>query len=398
MNMDPHVEQWLQLVVRWAHVITGIAWIGTSFYFNWLNSRIHPPATAEPGVGGELWSVHGGGFYRVVKYTVAPPRLPDTLHWFKWEAYATWWTGFTLLWLIYYLGARTYLVDPDVARIPIPTAVSIGLAVLAGSWLGYDLLCRSPLGRRPAALGAALAILVTALAFSLTRVLSARGAALHVGAALGTIMAANVWRVIIPSQRAMVAALAAGRAPDAEQGRHAALRSLHNNYFTLPVVFTMIGGHFPATYGRPWGWAVLAGLFLAGVATRHWFNLRNQSRRNRWLLPAAGLLVVALAVATAPDAPSAISPGASSGLFAAARVVIAERCAPCHSAAPTQPGIIVAPAGVVLDTPRQMQAWAPRIRERAVTARTMPLANVTGMTDEERHVLGRWIEAGATLR
>jgi uncharacterized membrane protein len=396
--MDPHVEQWLQLVVRWAHVITGIAWIGTSFYFNWLNSRIHPPATPEPGVGGELWSVHGGGFYRVVKYTVAPSRLPDTLHWFKWEAYATWWTGFTLLWLIYYLGARTSLVDPDVARIPILAAVGIGLAVLAGAWLGYDLLCRSPLGRRPAALGAVLAVLVTALAFGLTRVFGARAAALHVGAALGTIMAANVWRVIIPSQRAMVAALAAGRAPDAEQGHHAALRSLHNNYFTLPVVFTMIGGHFPATYGHPWGWAVLAGLFLAGVATRHWFNVRNQGRRNRWLLPAAGLLVVALAVWTSPEAPSALPAGASPELFAAARVVIAERCAPCHSAAPTQPGIAVAPAGVVFDTPRQMQAWAPRIRERAVTARTMPLANVTGMTDEERDVLGRWIEAGALLR
>jgi len=396
VSVAPHVEQWTQLVVRWAHVITGIAWIGTSFYFNWLNSRIQPPATPEPGVGGELWSVHGGGFYRVVKYAVAPARLPDTLHWFRWEAYATWWTGFTLLCLIYYVGARTWLVDPAVARIPVLAAVGIGLAALASAWLAYDLLCRSPLGRRPAVLGVALAGLVIGLAFGLTQVFSARGAFLHVGAALGTIMAANVWRVIIPAQRAMVAALAAGRTPDAARGAQAALRSLHNNYFTLPVVFTMIGGHFPVTYGHSWSWAVLAGLFLAGVATRHWFNLKNQGRRNRWLLPAAALVIVALAVATAPPAPPATDGMPPS--FAAARVVIAERCAPCHSAAPTQPGIAVAPAGAVFDTPEQMRAWAPRIRERAVTARTMPLGNVTAMTDDERALLGRWIAAGAALR
>ena len=396
--MDPHVEQWIHVVVRWTHVITGIAWIGTSFYFNWLNSRIQPPPAPEPGVGGELWSVHGGGFYRVVRYTVAPSRLPDTLHWFKWEAYATWWTGFLLLWLIYYLGARTYLVDPGVARIPILGAVGLGIGLLAGAWLVYDWLCRTPLGGRPAALGAVIAGLVIGLAFGLTRVFSARGAFLHVGAALGTIMAANVWRVIIPAQRAMVAALAARRPPDAERGRQAALRSLHNNYFTLPVVFTMIGGHFPATYGHPWSWAVLAGLFLAGAATRHWFNLRNQGRRNRWLLPAAGLVIVALAVATAPKATPSADAGEAPPLFAAARVVIAERCAPCHSAAPTQPGIAVAPAGAVFDTPEQMRAWAQRIRERAVTARTMPPGNVTGMTDDERALLGRWIAGGARLR
>ncbi len=396
--MDPHVEQWIQLVARWAHVITGIAWIGTSFYFNWLNSRIHPPAAPEAGVGGELWSVHGGGFYRVVKYSVAPSRLPDTLHWFRWEAYATWWTGFILLWLIYYIGARTYLVDPAIARIPILGAVGIGLAALAGAWLAYDLLCRSALGRRPAALAVVLGALVIALAFGLTRVFTARGAFLHVGAALGTVMAANVWRVIIPAQRAMVAALAAGREPDAARGAQAALRSLHNNYFTLPVVFTMIGGHFPATYGHPWNWAVLAGLFLAGVATRHWFNLRNQGRRNRWLLPAAGLVIVVLAVVTAPTTPPSTAGDGSALLFAAARVVIAERCAPCHSAAPTHAGTPIAPAGAVFDTPEQMRAWAPRIRERAVTARTMPLGNVTGMTDDERALLGRWIAAGAAVR
>jgi uncharacterized membrane protein len=396
--VDAHVAQWLQLVVRWAHVITGISWIGTSFYFNWLNSRIHAPAAPEPGASGELWSVHGGGFYRVVKYAVAPPRLPETLHWFKWEAYATWWTGFSLLWIVYYAGARTYLVDPEVSPIaPVP-AIGIGLVTLLGAWLAYDALCRSSLGSRSSVLGAVLAALVIALAFGLTRVFGARGAFLHVGAALGTVMAANVWRVIIPSQREMVAAMAAGREPEAARGRQAALRSLHNNYFTLPVVFTMIGGHSPVVYAGPWSWAVLAGLFAAGVTTRHWFNLRNQGRRGRWLLPAAGALLVVLAVATAPAAPDGGARAEERALFAAARVVIAERCAPCHSSAPTLPGTAGVPAGAVFDTPAQMRAWAPRIRERAVIAKTMPLGNVTGMTEEEREVLGRWIDAGARLR
>ena len=399
--MDDHVLQWLNLVVRWAHVVFGIAWIGTSFYFNWLNSRIHPPETPEPGVGGELWSVHGGGFYRVMKYTVAPARLPRTLHWFKWEAYATWLTGFALLWLIYYLGARTYLVDPGVASLPVPRAIAIGLAALFIPWFVYDLLCRSPLGNRPAALGAVVAAVIAALAWGLAQLFSARGAYLHVGAAIGTIMAANVWRVIIPVQKEMVDAMAAGRAPDAARGAQGALRSLHNNYFTLPVLFVMVSAHYPITYGHPWSWAVLVGLFAVGVATRHWFNLRNQGRRNAWLLPAGALGIVALAFVTRPQPQTAVGGAAVDGAaveFAAVRVVVAQRCAPCHSAAPTYPGFTVAQGGVMLDTPEQMRAWAPRMLERAVTAKTMPLGNVTQMTDAERELLGGWVRSGAALR
>jgi uncharacterized membrane protein len=394
--VDEHFTQWIHLVLRWTHVVTGIAWIGTSFYFNWLNSRIRPLAAPEPGVGGELWSVHGGGFYRVVKYTVAPGRLPATLHWFKWEAYATWLSGFALLVLLYWIGARLYTVDRAVADIPILRAVAISAGTLVGSWLIYDLLCRSPLGRRSATLAAVLALLVTALAFGLSRVFSARAAYLHVGAALGTIMAANVWRVIIPSQRRMVDAMAAGREPDASRGKQAALRSLHNNYFTLPVVFVMLSAHFPMTYGSAMSWAVLAGLFAAAVATRHWFNLHHQGRRNRWLLPAAALVLVGLWFGTLPKQPAAAADG--KGLFGEARVVIARRCAPCHSAAPTYPGLAAPQAGVAFDTPEQMRAWAARIRERAVVARTMPLGNATGMTEEERALLGRWVETGALLR
>jgi uncharacterized membrane protein len=397
--MESHFKEWLNLALRWIHVITGVAWIGTSFYFNWLNSRIAPPPPErrEPGVAGELWSVHGGGFYRVVKYTVAPERLPRTLHWFKWEAYGTWLSGFALLVLVYYLDATVYLVDPRGASIGAGAAVAVGVGTLVAAWLVYDGLCRSPLGRAPHALTATLFVLGAALAWGLTRLLAGRAAYVHVGAAIGTIMAANVFRVIIPSQRDMVAALSEGRAPDPTLGEQAALRSLHNNYFTLPVLFIMVSGHYPVTYGQELSWLILAGLAIVGVATRHWFNLRNQGRPNAWLLPSAALGVVALGFATAPQ--GAPQPAAGSAVsFADVRVVIARRCAACHSEAPTFPGLPAAPAGVLLDTPQQIQSQAQRIEAVAVASHTMPPGNVTGMTDEERALLSRWISEGAKLR
>ena len=395
--MGAHLEQWASLALRWIHVITGVTWIGTSFYFNWLNARIAPLQDPLPGVGGELWSVHGGGFYRVMKYTVAPDRLPATLHWFKWEAYATWWSGLSLLVLLYYVGAKEYLVDPAVSAIGPGTAVAIGLGSVAVAWVIYDLLCRSPLGTRPLALSAIGAVLVAGFAWGLGQFLSARAAYLHVGAALGTIMAANVFRVIIPAQREMVRTMAAGHAPDATRGRQAALRSLHNNYLTLPVLFTMVSNHYPATYGHPWGWAILVALFVIGVLTRHWFNLRGVGHRSAWLLPAAALGLIALALVTAPRAGGGAPTGATVS-FADVRVVLARRCAPCHSSAPTYPGIPAAPAGVMFDTPQQIQARAVRIAERVVLQKTMPLGNVTGITDEERALLGAWVRAGASLR
>lgn len=396
--MTAHLGAWLGLALRWAHVVVGVSWIGTSFYFNWLNARFSPPANPEPGVSGELWSVHGGGFYRVVKYGVAPAELPATLHWFKWEAYATWWTGMSLLVLLYYVGAREYLLDPAVSTIAPPTGMAIGVAMLVLSWVVYDALCRSPLVERPLLLAGSGLVLIAGLAWTLSQWLSARAAYMHVGAALGTIMAANVFRVIIPSQRALVASVTAGRAPDAQRGRQAALRSLHNNYLTLPVLFVMVSSHYPATYGSSWGWAILACLFVIGVLVRHWFNLRNAGRRNRWLLPAAALGLVALAVATAPRSGGAGPTSAPAASFNDVRIVIARRCAPCHSSAPTYPGIPAAPAGVMFDAPAQIQAKAQRILDRAVTTRTMPLGNLTGITDAERDLLRRWVEAGAPLR
>ena len=397
--MDAHLGQWLNLALRWSHVITGIAWIGTSFYFNWLNSRLAQPPSdrSEPGVAGELWSVHGGGFYRVVKYAIAPAYLPTTLHWFKWEAYATWLTGFFLLVLIYYAGAASFLVEPGAGHLSPMAGVGVGVGVLVVSWLAYDALCRSRLGANPLALASVLFVLGTALAWGLTRVLSPRAAYIHVGAAIGTIMAANVLMVIIPSQKEMVAAMAQGRSPDATRGKQAALRSLHNNYLTLPVLFIMVSSHYPATYGHPLNWAILAGLAVIGVGTRHWFNLRNQGRRNAWLLPAAALGLVGLAIVTAPRA--RLSQSSDEGAaFADVRVIVARRCAGCHSSAPTQPGIPVAPLGVMLDTPDQVRANAPRILAVAVDAQTMPLGNLTGMTPAERELLGHWIRAGAPLK
>src|SRR5438128_11103019 len=362
--MEAHLAQWLNLALRWAHVITGIAWIGTSFYFNWLNSRLAPlpPARREPGVAGELWSVHGGGFYRVVKYTVAPGEVPRTLHWFKWEAYATWLTGFALLVLVYYVGAASFLVDPQSARLSPGAGVAVGVAALIVSWLVYDALCRSALGARPFALAATLFVLATALAWGLAGLLSPRAAYLHVGAAIGTIMAANVLMAIIPAQREMVAALTAGRPPDAARGEQAALRSLHNNYLTLPVLFIMVSNHHPATYGNGLNWAILAGLSVVGVLTRHWFNIRNQGRRAVWILPAAALGMVLLAFVSQPKRLPAPPADAGSVAFTDVRVVMARRCAACHSATPTMAGFAAAPAAVRHDTRAQIRLLYARIR------------------------------------
>jgi uncharacterized membrane protein len=390
--MDPHLGQWLNLALRWSHVIVGIAWIGTSFYFNWLNSRLRAPERPEPGVDGELWSVHGGGFYRVVKYGVAPERLPRTLHWFKWEAYATWLTGFALLVLIYYMGADVFLVDPGVANIGTWAAIAIGVGALILGWLLYDALCKSPLGHRSAWVGTLGIVLTAAVAWGLTQLLSARAAYIHVGAMLGTIMAANVFRVIIPQQQHMVAALAAGRAPDAARGKQAALRSLHNNYLTLPVLFVMVSSHYPMTYGHAWSWAILLGIAVVGAGVRHWFNLRNQGHRSAWLLPAAAAALIALALVTRPGG----SAGGSATVSAAdVREIVERRCTSCHSATPTDSVFRIAPQGVTFDSLAQVRRHADRILAMAVQSHVMPPGNLTGMTEHERAQLGRWLRERA---
>jgi uncharacterized membrane protein len=391
----PYALDWLNLVVRWLHVITGIAWIGASFYFVWLDNSIRPPAPgselAKKGVSGELWAVHGGGFYNPQKYLVAPAELPKQLHWFKWEAYSTWLSGFALLTIVYYFNAQAMMVDKSVFDLANWQAVAIGLGSLLLGWTVYDLLCRSKLGQRDLAFGAVMFAFLVASAWVLEHFLSGRAAYIHVGAMIGTIMVANVLMLIIPGQRKMVAAMAAGGKPDPVHGLRAKQRSVHNNYFTLPVLFIMISNHYAMTYRHQHAWAVLATIMAAGVFIRHFFNLRHKGR-TEWKYPAFGvLLLLALAVAMAPQPPVA----APKVQFAQVQAIVGQRCVACHADHPTQPGFATAPAGIVLNSPEAIRQNAAKIYQQAVQLKAMPLANLTNMTDAERGQLKAWFEAGA---
>jgi uncharacterized membrane protein len=392
------VLEWLQLYARWLHVLAGAAWIGTSFYFTWLNHSMRPPERDRPGVAGELWAVHGGGFYVVEKYSVAPERLPSTLHWFKWEAYTTWLAGFVLLVLVYYLD-EAFLLDPTRATVGHSSGIAIGVGALVSGWILYDLLCRSPLARSPIALAIVLVGFAAAAAWGLAQILSARAALLHTGAMLGTWMAANVFFVIIPGQRAMVAAMAEGRAPDAERGRQGAMRSLHNNYMTLPVLFTMVGIHYPVAYATRWAWAILAAVFLVGIAARLYYNLGHAGRRVPWLLPAGAVGLVALVVATSPrSVPEPTGPPGGRGTaFPVVRAIVDARCVPCHASVPTWPTVASPPLGVVLESDAELVGQAELVG-RVLETGTMPLGNVTGMAAEERALVLRWVSEGARAR
>ncbi|MFC5509825.1 urate hydroxylase PuuD [Massilia jejuensis] len=400
-HLGTYALEWLNLLVRWLHIITGIAWIGASFYFVWLDNTIRPPAPdsdlARKGVAGELWAVHGGGFYNPQKYLVAPATLPQELHWFKWEAYSTWLSGFALLVIVYYLNAQAMMVDRSVLELTGWQAVGIGLGSLVAGWLVYDLLCKSPLGKHDLAFGAVIFVFLVAASYALTHLLSGRAAYLHVGAMIGTIMVANVAHVIIPGQRRMVEAMRAGRKPDPAYGIRAKQRSVHNNYFTLPVLFLMISNHYAITYGHRHAWAVLAVIMAAGVLIRHFFNLRHKGRVE-WKFPAAGVALLAvLAVLIAPEAPGARQPGPDAAAqFTRVNAIVGQRCASCHAAQPTQPGFSAAPAGVMLDSPQRVAQHAARIYQQTVQLKTMPLANLTRMTDAERAQVGAWFEAGAS--
>jgi uncharacterized membrane protein len=391
---------WLNLLARWLHVTAGIAWIGASFYFIWLDNSIRPPAPGsdleKKGVSGELWAVHGGGFYNPQKYLVAPKQLPPELHWFKWEAYTTWLSGFALLCIAYYFNASAMMIDRSVADIGPWQAIGIGIGALAAGWIVYDLLCRSPLGRNELLLGAVLFALLVCAAWGLSKLLSGRAAYLHVGAIIGTIMVANVLMVIIPGQRKMVDAMRAGGTPDPIHGLRGKQRSVHNNYFTLPVLFIMISNHYAMTYSHAWNWLVLAAIMAAGVLIRHFFNLKHKGRL-AWGYPAAGillLLLTAAAIAPKPSGGSAAN-GAAPADFGRVRQVIAQRCVSCHSDRPTQAGFASAPAGLMLHTPELIRANAEKVYRQAVQTRVMPLGNLTGMTDDERALIGRWYEGGA---
>ncbi|SDU00996.1 Uncharacterized membrane protein [Pseudomonas yamanorum] len=424
--------EWLNLSVRWVHMITGVAWIGASFYFVWLENNLNR-VNPKDGLAGDLWAIHGGGIYHLEKYKLAPPTMPDNLHWFKWEAYFTWMSGIALLCVVFYANPTLYLLAPG-SSLSGPEGVLLGLGSLLAGWFIYSFLCDSALGKRPALLGLILFVLLIAAAYGFSKVFSGRGAYLHVGAVIGTIMVGNVFRIIMPAQRALVAAIAENRTPDPALPAKGLLRSRHNNYFTLPVLFIMISNHFPSTYGSQYNWLILAGIAVAAVLVRHYFNTRHNSQKYAWTLPVGALAMICLAyvtgpkpVATAPEvakapaaieyqplpetalggglkpaAPAAPAPAPAEAAPAQASIdfdkvhgVIQERCAVCHSAKPTSPLFSTAPAGVMFDTPQQIQQMAPRIQAQAVASQIMPLGNITQMTQQERDLIGTWINQGA---
>jgi uncharacterized membrane protein len=392
--MEAYALDWLNLLVRWLHITAGIAWIGTSFYYIALDYHLLPqrqPGAGDAGIAGEVWEIHGGGFYRVEKYRVAPPELPSPLHWFKWEAYTTWLSGFALLVVLYYANASTYLVDKSVADINPWLAVAISVGLLFVGWLVYDALSRLLEGQ-DRLLAVAIAAVITITAYGVSHLLSPRAAYIQVGAMIGTWMVFNVFFVIIPGQRELVAAKAAGREPDPTPGLRGKQRSIHNNYLTLPVLFAMVSNHFPFTYGHPQGWLILLALMGIGAWVRHFFNLRHQGRELWWIPASAAVGVLALAVAIAPRG---ISSASNAVTFAQAQAVIARRCQPCHSAQPTQPGFPVAPNGVMFDSSDQIVGRAQQIYEQAVVTKNMPFGNLTNITQDERDLLAAWVQQGA---
>jgi uncharacterized membrane protein len=390
--IDPYWNDWLDLLIRWLHVIAGIVWIGTSFYFVALDNHLGRPREqrdVDEGVGGESWEIHGGGFYRISKWTVAPRELPEPLHWFKWEAYTTWLSGFALLVVLYYFDAETYLVDKSVRDIEPAAAVILSLLGLGLAWVLYDVACR--VLRIEALMAVFLFGLVMASAYGASEVFSGRAAYLQVGAMLGTIMAANVLFNIIPAHWDLIRAKEADEPPDPAPGLEAKRRSVHNNYLTLPVVFAMISNHFPFTYGHDQGWLVLVALVVIGAFVRHFFNLRHAGRNAWWIPVTASVAVVALAVAIRPDERGGGDGPARAVTAEEAQAIVQQRCVPCHAAEPTQEGFDSPPGGVAFDTLEQIESQAPAIEAQAVDSTAMPLGNVTQMTDEERETLGDWI-------
>jgi len=395
LAIDPYVTDWLNLLTRWLHVIAGIVWIGSSFYFIALDNHLRPPQDErerEAGIGGETWEIHGGGFYNIKKYLVAPRVLPETLHWFKWEAYTTWLSGFALMIVLYYLNADTYLIDKSVADLSTGEAVAISIALLVAAWLVYDGLCRL-LAARPFVLAAVLLGLITLAAWGIGHLFSGRAMYLQVGAMLGTMMVGNVFFVIIPAHWELVRAKQAGREPDPAANARGKLRSVHNNYLTLPVVFTMLSNHFPFTYGHSYSWLILVVLLVIGAWVRHFFNLRHMGRTVWWIPVTAAIAIAVLAILIRPKNESAA--GTPAVQFTQIARIVDQRCAACHSQHPTK--VSEAPRGIKLDTPEEIKTQAAAIEQQAVQTEAMPLGNVTGMTKAERDLLGRWIAQGARI-
>ena len=394
------VTEWLSLILRWLHVVAAVAWIGSSFYFIALDLSLKRRDGLPEGVMGEAWQVHGGGFYRMMKYLVAPSDLPDELTWFKWEAYTTWLSGFALMIVVYYLNADLFLVDKSILDLTPLQAGLFSLGSLALAWLLYEAACRSGLARHelPFALGGY--VFLVALTYAFTHVLSGRGAFNQIGAIIGTIMVANVFALIIPNQKKIVAALLAGQSPDPKLGKAGKERSVHNNYLTLPVVVLMISNHYPLLFATRYNWVIVAIVLALGPVIRHFFNERHKGRPSPWWVwgvAASGMVAIALLSAAGPRQTTAAAL-ATPPAFAQVEDIVMSRCSMCHAAEPVWTGIAAAPKGVLLDTDEHIRVHAPLIEIVAVRSNAMPPGNLTEMTHRERLVLASWLAAGAAAK
>ncbi len=395
--MAAYLLDWVNLLGRWVHMITGIAWIGASFYFIWLDNSLEPPkseADRDKGVSGEVWSVHGGGMYHAQKYQLAPEQMPEHLHWFKWEAYTTWITGMFMLALMYWYGAEIYLIDPGVAELSKPMAIAIGVAVIAIGWIAYNWLCESAVGKRENLMALILLVVLTILAFALCQVFSGRGAYMHFGAMLGTIMVGNVFFVIIPGQKDLVRAKEEGRQPDPIHGIRGKQRSVHNTYFTLPVLFVMISNHYAMTYGHEYNWLILMAITLVGAFIRIYFVARHKGQASVVPLILAFAVLAGIVTLVAPQQTDKLS----STLIGAADIsavhkIVTERCSSCHASVPSQPGFQAPPKGIVFESEQDITRQALVIHQQSVVTRAMPIGNLTGITDEERATIDVWFSS-----
>lgn len=395
--------EWVELAVRWLHVTTAMAWIGSSFYFIALDLGLRKTPSLPPLAHGEEWQVHGGGFYHIQKYLVAPELLPEHLTWFKWESYSTWLSGFAMLFLVYYLGANLYLIDPAIADLTQTQAIAISLASLAFGWIAYDLICKSRFGDDNTRLMIGLYIILVGMAWGYTQVFSGRAALLHLGAFTATIMSANVFMIIMPNQRIVVADLKAGRSPDPKYGKIAKQRSTHNNYLTLPVLFLMLSNHYPLVFATEYNWLIASLVFLMGVTIRHWFNTKHARLGNphwTWFATAMIFLIIAwLSTAPMRHRPEEAALNQAALSYASVKdfdqvvSIVQGRCAMCHAAEPAYEGLYWPPKGVVLETPAQIAAEAKRIYLQSGLTHAMPPANLSYMEQPERDTIRRWFQA-----
>jgi uncharacterized membrane protein len=393
---EAHLTEWLNIVIRLMHITFGIAWIGASFYFVFLENALNRTNNVRDELAGNLWAIHGGGFYYLEKYKVAPETIPKHLHWFKYEAYFTWLSGFCLLFVVYYFNASALLIDKNILNITPLTAIGIGVGSFIVAWIMYDLLCKSPLIKKSlwfTLIG--LAVLV-GFAYFYSHVFSGRAAYIHFGAMIGSIMVANVFFVIIPAQKAMVKAAREGVAVNPQLGKNALARSLHNNYFTLPVLFVMISNHFPTTFGYENPWLILIIITVGTAGVKHYLNLREKGQLAVWVLPVSVVILLAGAFISAPPK----DPGACNSKidFSEVNAIIQNRCTPCHSSKPTDDVYKAPPNGVMYDTPDDIVKKKDLIMQRVVVTKTMPQNNKTNITQKERDIIRCWIEQGATTK